>query len=256
LENNGKLQIKNVTKSFGGRKVVDIPDLTLGCHGIEGLIGPNGAGKTTLMSVITRKLTPDTGQVIYRLNGEEMDVSSISLDKFARFGVVRTTQIIQDFTNLSIMDSMLLSLSSEKYERFWKVGRAEEELRREAKEEIAYYLDYFRFEDPKGHALSAGEKKLLDIIRCLLLKPKFILMDEPTVGLPIDQTEKVMALMKKKTLEEGMAILIVEHDLDLIWNVSEYVHFMAEGEIQIQGTVEEIRNNKTVVENYIGKSHV
>jgi branched-chain amino acid transport system ATP-binding protein len=81
-------------------------------------------------------------------------------------------------------------------------------------------------------------------------------MDEPTVGLPIDQTEKVMALMKKKTLEEGMAILIVEHDLDLIWNVSEYVHFMAEGEIQIQGTVEEIRNNKTVVEKYIGKSHV
>lgn len=256
MENNGKLQIKNVTKSFDGRKVVDVPELTLGRHGIEGLIGPNGAGKTTLMNVVTRKLMPDTGQVIYRPNGEEIDVSNIGLDDIARLGVVRTTQIIQDFENLSIMDSMLLSLSSDRHERFWKVGRAEADLRREAKEEIETYFDFFRFENPQGHALSAGEKKLLDIIRCLLLKPKFLLMDEPTVGLPIDQTEKVMELMKKKTVEEGMSILIVEHDLDLIWNVSEYVHFMAEGEIQIQGTVDEIRSHKTVVEKYIGKSHV
>ncbi len=254
--NNGKLQIKNVTKSFSGRTVVDIPELTLGRHGIEGLIGPNGAGKTTLMSVITRKLTPDTGQVIYRPNGQEIDVSDIGLDDIARLGVIRTTQIIQDFENLSIIDSMLLSLSSERHERFWKIGRAEKELREEAAEEIAFYLDYFRFEKPGGHALSAGEKKLLDIIRCLLLKPKFLLMDEPTVGLPIDQTEKVMELMKKKAVEDGMSILIVEHDLDLIWNVSEYVHFMAEGEIQIQGTVDEIRSHKTVIEKYIGKSHV
>jgi ABC-type branched-subunit amino acid transport system ATPase component len=251
-----KLHVRNMTKSFNGRTVVNVPDLVLGAHGIEGLIGPNGAGKTTLMSVITNKLKPDTGGVTYYPNGEEIDISAYTLEQIAQMGIVRTTQIIQDFESLGIKDSMLLSLSSSKYERFWKVGKAESQLRKEAKEEMEYYLDYFHFQDPGGHALSAGEKKLLDIIRCLMLKPKFLLMDEPTVGLPMDQTEKVMELMREKADKEDMAILVVEHDLDLIWNVSEYVHFMAEGEIMIQGTVDEIRQHKTVVAKYIGESHV
>lgn len=251
-----KLEARNITKSFSGRKVVDVPELILGTHGIEGLIGPNGAGKTTLMNVITKKLQPDTGTVTYYPNGEAVDITTHSLEQIARMGIARTTQIIQDFPSLNIEGSMLLSLSTQKYDQFWKVGGAEQALRKDAAEEMAYYMDYFHFQDPSGHALSAGEKKLLDIIRCLLLKPKFLLMDEPTVGLPMDQTQKVMELMQKKIEEEDMAILIVEHDLDLIWSVSEYVHFMAEGEIMIQGTVDEIRQHKTVVAKYIGESHV
>ena len=116
-------------------------------------------------------------------------------------------------------------------------------------------MDYFHFDDPDGHALSAGEKKLLDIIRCLLLKPKFLLMDEPTTGLPQDQTDLVIAMMRKKIKEEGMSILIVEHDLDLIWGVSENVYFMAEGEILIQGPPSEVRKNKTVVKKYMGEGN-
>ena len=239
---NKKLHVKDVTKSFSG-------------HGIEGLIGPNGAGKTTLMSLITSKLTKDSGQVTYYPNGEEVDITDKSLDEIARMGIVRTNQIIQDFETLSIKESLLLSLSSPKYERFYKIF-GEKDLRAEAEEEIETYLHYFRFEHPDGCALSAGEKKLLDIIRCLVLKPRCLLMDEPTTGLPQDQTEKVMELMKKRTLEEDMSILIVEHDLDLIWDVCEYVHFMAEGEIMIQGTPEEIREHKTVITKYIGEGHV
>lgn len=89
-----------------------------------------------------------------------------------------------------------------------------------------------------------------------MLKPKFLLMDEPTAGLPEDQTTKVMDLMKKKTKKEDMSILIVEHDLDLIWNVSEIVYFMAEGEILLEGTPEEIRKDRTVAVKYMGVSHV
>jgi ABC-type branched-subunit amino acid transport system ATPase component len=122
-----------------------------------------------------------------------------------------------------------------------------------AEQEMEQYLAYFRFEDPEGHALSAGEKKLLDIIRCLMLKPKVLLMDEPTCGLPQDQTDLVINLMRKKTAEEGMTFLIVEHDLDLIWGVSEKVYFMAEGEILIQGPPDEVRRNRTVVEKYMGE---
>jgi len=251
-----KLEIGNIRKSFGGRKVVDVPYLVLGAYGIEGLIGPNGAGKTTLMNVITKKMRPDSGTVVYFPNGKATDISNSSLDEIARMGIIRTTQIIQDFDSLTIQDSMLLSLASPEYERLWRVGRAEDKLRSETEEEIEFYLDYFHFQDADGHALSAGEKKLLDIIRCLVLKPKFLLMDEPTVGLPMEQREKVMDLVRKRTQEEDMSVLIVEHDLDLIWNVSQYVHFMAEGEIVTQGTVDEIRQHKTVVAKYIGESHV
>jgi ABC-type branched-subunit amino acid transport system ATPase component len=248
-----KLHLKNVIKKFGGRKVVDIKDLILGTHGIEGLIGPNGAGKTTLINLITHKLRMDHGQVFYYPNGNEMDISKKSFDEIARLGMIRTNQVIQDFQSLSIKDSLLLSLATPKYEKFYNIF-SEKKLKKATEQEIEKYLDYFHFENPDGHALSAGEKKLLDIIRCLLLKPKFLLMDEPTTGLPQDQIDKVIAMMKKKTSEEEMSILIVEHDLDLIWRVSENVYFMAEGEILIQGPPDEIRKNKTVVKKYMGES--
>ena len=246
-----KLHLKNVIKRFGGRKVVDIKDLTLGTHGIEGLIGPNGAGKTTLINLITHKLKMDHGQILYYPNGNGMDISKKSFDEIARLGMVRTNQIIQDFQSLSIRDSLLLSLATPKYERFYNIF-SEKKLRKVTEQEIEKYLDYFHFENPDGHALSAGEKKLLDIIRCLLLKPKVLLMDEPTTGLPQDQTDKIIAIMRKKTSEEGMSILIVEHDLDLIWGISENIYFMAEGEILIQGPPDEVRKNKTVVNKYMG----
>lgn len=247
-----KLHLKNIVKRFGGRKVVDVKDLTLGTHGIEGLIGPNGAGKTTLINIISHKLRMDTGQVLYYPGGNEIDISKKSFDEIARLGMVRTNQVIQDFQSLTIRDSMLLSLATPKYERFYNIF-SEKKLLKEAQQEIDRYLDYFHFENPDGHALSAGEKKLLDIIRCLLLKPKVLLMDEPTSGLPQDQTDLVIAMMRKKTSEEEMSILIVEHNLDLIWGVSENVYFMAEGEILIQGTPDEVRKNQTVVKKYMGE---
>lgn len=253
---NEKLHITNVTKSFNGRKVIDIKELKLGIHPIEGLIGPNGAGKTTLMGLITGRLPMDTGKIVYYPNGSgaAVDISQKRLDQVARMGLVKSNQVIVDFESLSIRESLLLALTPPQHERFWHVfneGRLEHEVENEIKE----YLDYFHFKDPGGHALSAGEKKLLDIIRCLVLKPTFLLMDEPTAGLPDDLTRKVMDLMKQKA-KEGMSILIVEHDLDLMWELCTMVHFMAEGELLLQGTPDEVRQNRVVAEKYMGADHV
>lgn len=250
-----KLHLKNVSKSFGGRKVVDIPELIIGKHGIEGLIGPNGAGKTSLMGLITSTLQMDTGQILYYPNGNAVDISTMSLDTIARMGLVKTNQIIQDFDSLTIKESLLFSLTQPRFEQFWNIF-SEHRLEEEAQAEIDFYLDYFQFQNVEGHALSAGEKKLLDIIRCLVLKPQFLLMDEPTAGLPDDVTRQVMDLMMEKTKENGMSILIVEHDLDLIWEVCEFVHFMAEGKIMTQGSPEKIREDGTVAEKYFGAHHV
>lgn len=246
------LHLKNVVKKYGGRTVVNVPDITFGTHGIEGLIGPNGAGKTTLINLISHKVGMTQGQILYYKNEKEIDISNKSFDEISRFGLVRSNQIIQDFESLSIRDSLLLSLASPKHEKFYNIF-CDKQLRKSAEQEIEKYLDYFHFDNPDGNALSAGEKKLLDIIRCMLLKPNFLLMDEPTAGLPQDQTDKVVELMRQKTTEEGMSILIVEHDLDLIWKVSENVYFMAEGEILIQGVPEEIRKNETVIKKYMGE---
>ncbi|MEM7798198.1 MAG: ATP-binding cassette domain-containing protein [Chloroflexota bacterium] len=256
MSNNATITLKSVKKSFVGRTVVDIDSLTLGTYPIEGLIGPNGAGKTTLMSLITGKLPADQGEILFLPQDESpINLSAYRLEEIARMGLVRTNQIIQDFDSLSIRDSLLLSLATPLHEKFFKLfsGR---QLQQDVEKEIDFYLDYFPFENSEGHALSAGEKKLLDIIRCLLLKPKFLLMDEPTAGLPHDLTKKVMELMQHKAEEEGLSILIVEHDLDLIWEVCEYVHFLAEGKLMTQGTPEEIRSNQTVAEKYMGAVHV
>jgi ABC-type branched-subunit amino acid transport system ATPase component len=250
----GRLHLQGVTKSFGGRKVVDVDDLHLGAYGIEGVIGPNGAGKTTLMNVITQARRPDTGRVLYRPERSGgVDLTGMKLDEIARLGVVKTNQIITEFDSLTIRDSMLLSVARPWYERFWKVD-SEEALRRESRDELQEYLDYFGIEAPDQAALSAGEKKLLDIVRGLLMKPRFLLLDEPTAGLPEDQTRLVMDLIKRKSEQEDLSIVIIEHDLALIWEICEYVHFMADGVIAEQGPPEQIRSSATVAAKYLGHS--
>jgi ABC-type branched-subunit amino acid transport system ATPase component len=122
-------------------------------------------------------------------------------------------------------------------------------------EEMRHYLDFFGFDDPMGFALSAGEKKLLDIVRCLLLKPSFLLLDEPTAGLPEELTEKVMSVIKDLAAR-GTSVVIVEHDLNVIWSLCDEVSFMAEGKVILKGDPQEIRANRTVVEKYLGEGHV
>lgn len=246
------IHLKNVVKRYGTRNIVDIKDEVLGECGIEGLIGPNGAGKTSLINLISNKLRMTEGQILFYNNDKEYDISKSQFDKVSRLGLVRSNQVIQDFESLTIMDSMLLSLAASKQERFYKLF-GDKKARKLAEEEILWYLDFFHFDDPNENADSAGEKKLLDIIRCMMLRPKYLLMDEPTAGLPEDQTLRVIDLMKLKTKEEGMRILIVEHDLDLIWGACEKIHFMAEGKIMIQGTPEEIKCNEIVHKKYIGE---
>jgi ABC-type branched-subunit amino acid transport system ATPase component len=120
---------------------------------------------------------------------------------------------------------------------------------------MRHYLDLFGFDDPTDYALSAGDKKLLDIVRCLLLKPSFLLLDEPTAGLPDELTEKVMDEMRRLAAA-GTSVVIVEHDLNVIWNLCDQVHFMAEGSVVLSGNPEAIRENHTVVEKYLGEGHV
>ena len=252
-----RIRIKNAIKSFSGRVVVDIDQLVLGDQPIEGLIGPNGAGKTTLMRMIMHSTALDSGTITLLPSddeGQEVVLSDLPTYRMARNGVVKSNQVIMDFEKLTIWDSLLLSLAQAKYERPHRIF-SEKELFEEQADAARKYLDFFSFDDPFGYAQSAGEKKLLDIVRCLLLEPRFLMLDEPTAGLPDELTEKVMEVVRGLAAA-GTAVVIVEHDLNVIWKLSDEVHFMAEGKVILRGDPQQIREHKTVVEKYLGEGHV
>jgi ABC-type branched-subunit amino acid transport system ATPase component len=252
------IHVEGAVKSFDGRVVVDVADLTLGRHPIEGLIGPNGAGKTTLMRMIMHSIKLDRGKVTFNPGGgssSEVVLSGKPAHAIARLGVVKTNQVIQDFEQLTIWDSLLLAASQARDERAYRIY-GERRVWSEYGDEIQGYLDLLPFDNPYGFAGSAGEKKLLDIVRCLLLRPRLLLLDEPTAGLPAGVRDRVMELVKKKAVEENVSVVIVEHDLNVIWSLSDYVHFMAEGSVVLQGDPAWIREHETVVEKYLGEGHV
>jgi ABC-type branched-subunit amino acid transport system ATPase component len=253
------IRIQNAAKSFDGRTVVDVDDLVLGDRQIEGLIGPNGAGKTTLMRMIMHSTRLDRGTITFfdperGVNGSGVVLSRLQPYQVARLGVVKTNQVFMDFEKLTILDSLLLSVAQSKYEQPYRIF-SEGRVFDDNEDRILEHLEYFGFEDPFGFANSAGEKKLLDIIRCLLLEPRFLLLDEPTAGLPEETTELVMEVVQRLAAE-GTSVVIVEHDLNVIWSLSHQVSFMAEGSVIMQGDPQEIREHRTVVEKYLGEGHV
>ncbi len=250
-----RIRIENAVKSFSGRVVVDVDELVLGDQPIEGLIGPNGAGKTTLMRMIMHSTPLDSGTItLLPPDGEDVVLSGLRTHRMAHHGVVKSNQVIMDFEKLTIWDSLLLSLAKAKYEQPQRIY-SERDLFEEQADAARWYLDFFSFDDPFGYAQSAGEKKLLDIVRCFLLEPKFLLLDEPTAGLPEELTEKVMQVVRDLAAA-GTAVVVVEHDLNVIWSLSDEVHFMAEGSVILGGDPQTIRKHKTVVEKYLGEGHV
>lgn len=250
-----QIHVRGAVKSFSGHVVVDVDDLVLGKEPIEGLIGPNGAGKTTLMRMIMHSLPLDRGRInLLPSEGPEVVLSDLPADWMARHGVVKSNQVIMDFDKLTIWDSLLLAVTEVAYEQPQRVFSERTVFERHG-EKMRHYLDEFGFSDPTAFAMSAGEKKLLDITRCLLLRPKFLLLDEPTAGLPEDLTEKVMTVIRDLSAA-GTSVLVVEHDLNLIWSLCDRVLFMAEGSVVLSGDPQSIREHHTVVEKYLGEGHV
>jgi ABC-type branched-subunit amino acid transport system ATPase component len=250
-----RIHVRGAVKSFAGRVVVNVDDLVLGEQPIGGLIGPNGAGKTTLMRMIMHSTPLDRGSIaLIAPDGREVVLSKLPANRLAGHGVVKSNQVIMDFDKLTIWDSLLLAAAESRYEQPQRIF-SERAVFRRHEEEIRHHLEYFGLTDPTAFALSAGEKKVLDIIRCLLLRPRFLLLDEPTAGLPEDLTEKVKQVIRDLAAA-GTSVVIVEHDLNLIWNLCDEVLFMAEGSVILRGDPQEIRAHRTVVEKYLGEGHV
>ncbi|MGJ8530708.1 MAG: ATP-binding cassette domain-containing protein [Alphaproteobacteria bacterium] len=246
-----KLHMRNLIKAYHAHPVLNVKEASFGTHGIEGLIGPNGAGKSTLMGLLTRRIKPSTGTIKLEDGDVTHRLNLIRSHQVANLGLVKTNQRIQGFSSLTIRDNLRLAATSTIDETYRGV-LDDDQVDEAIEAEIDGYLSQFSFADPDGFAKSGGEKKLLDILRCLILKPRMLLMDEPTAGLPDDITKEVMDLVGAKVEAGDMTVVIVEHDLDLIWKYCSYVHFLSEGEILFHGTPDDVKNNRVVAEKYMG----
>ena len=246
-----KLSVQNLSKCYLVNPVLKIDECSFGNYGLEGLIGPNGAGKSTLMGLLTRRIGATTGDIALTSDDETHDLIQLQSHEVAQLGLIKTNQRIQNFDSLTIRDSLRLSATPPSSEGLRDIFSAHQ-LDDAVEAEIDAYLDEFSFSTPDGYALSGGEKKLLDILRCLIAKPRLLLMDEPTAGLSDDVTQQVMAHIRAKVDSKQMSVVIVEHDLDLIWDYCAYVHFLSEGEMLFQGTPESVKKNRVVAEKYMG----
>lgn len=246
-----RLEAQGLTKAYHQHEVVNIEKVTFGDKGLEGLIGPNGAGKSTLMGLLTRRIAPTKGTIALDTGNGVKQLNPLRSHEVARIGLIKTNQRIQGFDSLTIRDSLRLAATPPKDEGFMSffAGVRDSE---EIEEKVARLVEAFPFTDRNGYAMSGGEKKLLDILRCLITEPKLLLMDEPTAGLPEDITRSVMDLVRAKVQDGEMRVVVVEHDLPMIWEYCDYVHFLSEGQILFDGAPEEVKSNRVVAEKYMG----
>lgn len=241
-----------IKKHFGGVVAVDVEHIEVQRGSITALIGPNGAGKTTLFNLLTGFDTPDTGD--WRFDGRSME--KIVAHKTAAMGMIRTFQLTKSLTKMSVIENMKLGATHQVGEKWWNGllpfrWRKQEQIIEQRADDLLkrFKLDHMRGE--YAGTLSGGQRKLLEMARALMTNPRLVMLDEPMAG--------VNPALKQNLLEhirglrdDGMTVLFVEHDMDMVNDVSDWVIVMAEGRVIAEGTPAQISSNTAVIEAYLG----
>ena len=235
------LEVDQITVRFGGITAVNDASFAVEPGTITGLIGPNGAGKTTLFNVITGLQPPTNGRV--RLFGE--DVSSLGTHARARKGVARTFQRLEAFGSLSVRENV--QVAAEIHER-WSKKRGDVHAKTDA---ILDRIGLTKLADQQADSVPTGTARLLELARAIAIEPKLLLLDEPSSGLDEEETDAFAQLLRD-LVAEGRAVLIVEHDMDLVMGVCHHIHVLDFGHIIASGPPEEIRDDPRVQDAYLG----
>lgn len=249
------LEIQNITIQFGGLTAVSEFSLSMGENDLFGLIGPNGAGKTTIFNMLTGVYAPTGGRILF--NGE--NIQGIKPHQITKKKIARTFQNIRLMKNLSVMDNVKVSFTYQtdyslvsSVFRLPSYFREEEEMEKKSLDLLKIF-GLLEVKDEKAGNLPYGQQRRLEIARALATQPRLLLLDEPAAGMNPQETESLMELIRWIRGEFKIAILLIEHDMKLVMGLCETIVVLDYGKIIAQGTPDEIRNNKKVIEAYLGE---
>lgn len=251
---NNLISVKNLKKSFGGITAVDIKELSFIEGELTSVIGPNGAGKTTFFDLISGFQNADSGDIFLK----EKNISNSQPYKIARMGMVRTFQLTKVFDRMTVMENLLFSGSDVNNDSFLRSilklnsQKVYENSLKDKANEIMKDLNIGHMADSYARELSGGQKKLLELARAIINEPEILLLDEPLAGVNPKLAEDILSLIKKLS-EDGITIVMVEHNIEAVMKISERVVVFAEGSLIADGSPNEIRTNKNVIEAYLGK---
>ncbi len=249
------LVAEGIRRSFGGLVAVDVDHLEVQRGVITALIGPNGAGKTTFFNLMTNFDKPDTG--IQTFNGK--DLTKTQAHKVANLGMVRTFQLTKALSKMTVIENMKLGAVGQKGESFWRalmpmLWRGQENSIESRADELLERFKLSHMREEFAGTLSGGQRKLLEMARALMVEPELVMLDEPMAGVNPALKHSLLDHVTRLR-DEGMTVLFVEHDMDMVHEISDWVIVMAEGKIIAEGPPASIGENQAVVDAYLGAHH-
>ena len=254
-QNTNILQVNGLSKYFGGLAAVSNCTLSIKKGSITGIIGPNGSGKTTLFNLIAGNLKPNEGKVLFNND----DITGVPAYELFSKGILRTFQIAHEFTNLTVLENLMMVPGNQTGEKLMnvlmssKIIKSEEDEIKNKALEVAEFLNLKHLSNELAGNLSGGQKKLLELGRTMMVDANLVLLDEVGAGVNRTLLKDLGTAILRLNKERGYTFCMIEHDMDFISRMCDPVIVMSEGSVLFEGTSDEVKKNEKVIDSYLGR---